>query len=252
MAPINWNFSPSGHSLSIDIDTPEKVDKAFSTITDVEAQLIETFIAKRKATKAPAVEVVTDLTQRRTDILNRNKQNYDKVCEETMQLVQTCEETDEYIKLGKLKLRKKPLTINVNHPKNKDKDVFTYEWDNYSGGKDTMVGIRQKVLNDDKNSMHDVVEDEIKAQDGYRQATKADFDSMLSELPWKNEEEKLLALQIVTGWFGWGMLDAVDTKKGKVLSRSFVRLHRRDDYRSFYTGAGQSYYGSVFLVQDCE
>ena len=100
-----------------------------------------------------------------------------------MKFIDKTEETDEYIKLGKLKLRKKPLTVNVNHPKNKDKDVFTYEWDNYSGGKDTMVGIRQKVLNDESNDMHPIVQQALESVKPYRQATKADFDHMLSELP---------------------------------------------------------------------
>jgi len=57
---------------------------------------------------------------------------------------------------------------------------------------------------------------------------------------------------MISGWVGWGILDAVRNEGGKVLSRSFVRLNQYGYYRGFLTSDNQNNNGSLFLVQDCE
>lgn len=110
-----------------------------------------------------------------------------------------------------------------------------------------MIGMKQKVLNDEGHPMYSVVQTEINNQYPYRPATKKDLDIILESLPGANEKEKLGVLQVLSGWFGWAVLDSINNT-----SRHYMRLLNEDDAKYFLTQSSPTYPGSIFLVQDVD
>ncbi len=272
MAPILSDHN--GNDINILIDTAENADKVFAGITDAEAEIIKNFLELRKYRKEEAVRKAKAdyiyienspknpaMPQRRLDIIEWYKQKHpqlNKVCEETMEFLKGCEETDDYIKVWKLKLRKKALAVDVKHELNDPTifGVFEEKKDNYSGGYDILTKVRQDVLNDISHPMHYVVEEAIQKmkEDGFSPATQADFDYLLAVLPGTNKEEKLVALQMLTGWIGCWVLDPVKNAlpPREKDHRAFVFLGRHDYSNKILADGINGDNGSIWWVQECE
>ncbi len=120
--------------------------------------------------------------------------------------INSCEETDEYIKIGRIKIYKRQLSIDDVQPRSEKHptDVFSYQMKHYSWYPITCVGMTENVLNNKDHHMHGLIKDALKKEkkDWRRRMTKADIDYIFSQLPWIDESQKIWALQLATWWVG--------------------------------------------------
>ena len=82
---------------------------------------------------------------------------------------------------------------------------------------------------------------------GYRSMTKQDFDEIEADLPGADAEQKNLALQWLTGWYGRIMLDPQGTT-GEKTARNFLLLDRDDIVRDIEVSSNPELDGLVVFV----